>query len=325
LRSKAYPKPGKAKNWIWPVNTVGYLGVLVLRSIQPIPIALLNAGLSKLLPFYPRLRPGQSIRLKNCFSALSFQNSIDVKSYYQMRLKLLLTGIHYHGQSMDPSLLDITGLEHYRKALDSGRPVALLGFHSGVLELLHRIPEKPAGKPFLILTAPAFAPALTTFMAKGRIKDGKEIIWNRTNQPMESHLGHPFYTGLRLLVKQKGVLAMMVDQHPEPQKNSKPLILWGRIVVPYPVRLLKFLINQDFIFVPVTTILQSTGKSSFTYHPIWDFGKEQNSQKQPHPGTDIHARLQKFLENEICTKPDQWNWSYPKIRLSEKRSGTNLT
>ncbi|MDB5104107.1 MAG: Lipid biosynthesis lauroyltransferase [Fibrobacteres bacterium] len=244
---------------------------------------------------YPALRPGHSGRLRDRFAASPFGAALNLRTYYAARMRLLLEGLAIHGASLPASRILVHGESHYRSALAANRPIALIGLHSGVLELLHRVPEAPEGRPFRILTAPAFSPPLTEFMARGRELEGKRILWigNRDQRGLEN--------GLRSVIASNGVLALMADQHPGPAGDCEYLGLWDRIRVPWPARLMRFLASRGFLCVPVSTRLEPDGRSRFDFHPVL---------KEP-DGDGIRA----FLETAITAAPDQWNWSYPKIRI----------
>jgi lauroyl/myristoyl acyltransferase len=155
------------------------------------------------------------------------------------------------------------------------------------------MPEAPIGRPFRILTAPAFSRSLTAFMAQGREGGGKTVLWVGGDGP------RGLERGLRDTASKGGVLALMVDQHPGRQEDVATLDLWDRIRVPWPARLLEFLAAQDFIFIPVSARLEPDGTSLVRYHAaIAD------------PGP---AAIRAFLEAAIEDAPGQWNWSYPKV------------
>lgn len=214
--------------------------------------------------------------------------------YYRLRLRLLLLGLRAHGRTVTATFprLDTHGEAFYAKALASGRPVCLLGLHAGPWELLHRLPRAPADRPFAIATAPAFAPALTAFMAAGREGEGKRILWVGVAGPKGLE------AGLRDILTSKGVLALMVDQVPGPEEECEYVELWERIRAPYPARLLRFLEARGCVFVPISVRL-AQDEAMLTYHGSWDeAGPEQ---------------VRGFLEESIAAAPDQWNWSYPKV------------
>jgi lauroyl/myristoyl acyltransferase len=201
-------------------------------------------------------------------------------------------------------MVRIDGESHYARALAIGRPVALIGLHAGLFELLHRIPRAPEERPFRILTAKAFSPPLTRFMAEGREKDGKKILWagGDGDKGLER--------GLREVAAAKGVLALMADQHPGGSGESGYLRLWDSIAVPYPARLLRFLAVRGFTLLPVSTRLDGNGEVRFRFHPPWNDGLV------PDPaGSDpgLEEQVRRFLEEAIAAAPEQWNWSYPKV------------
>jgi len=253
-----------------------------------------RAVLSPLLLPYHCLRRRHAARLRACFRASPFADRLSLRGYYRLRLGILLHGLRAHGRTVTATFprIDVLGEALYARALASGRPVALLGLHAGPWELLHRLPEAPADRPFAIATAPAFAPALTAYMAEGREREGKRILWvgGAGSKGLES--------GLREILASNGVLALMVDQVPGPEEDCEYMELWGSIRTPYPGRLLRFLETRGCVFVPVSVRLERT-TAVFRYHGAWDAaGPEQ---------------LRGFLEESIAAAPDQWNWSYPKV------------
>ena len=285
-----------------------------LRLLGRLSPVFVQEGLGLLLPVYPWIRSQHARRLRACFAASPFANQLTLPSYYRARLRLLLQGLRQHGRSITTESVAVSGIEHYREALGSGRPVALIGLHTGVLELLHRIPEAPDNRPFLILTAPAFAPALTIYMAGGRQRDGKSIIWNG-RPPIGTSSDSSLIAGLRKVLKTNGVLALMADQNPLGTSKQDFLTLWDRIEVPYPARLLDFLRERDFQFVPVSTLLNPDGRSSFRFHPAWKASVTSSGRPEVMDQASLRTQLRDFLEAGIAAAPEQWNWSYPKIRV----------
>jgi lauroyl/myristoyl acyltransferase len=251
------------------------------------------------------MRPGHASRLRALFASSPVAGRLTLGKYYSMRLRLLLLGLKAHGASVEAGGIGtgattggrplLEGLEHYREALESGRPVALVGLHAGLVERLHRLPPAKGGKPFFILTAPAFSPPLTAYMARGREQEGKRILWlgGKGDRGLEA--------GLRAVIAGKGVLAMMADQHPGAKEDCEFLSLWGSVQVPYPARMFRFLAGQGFLFVPVSTRLYPDGSAPVRFHPAFDAAEPE--------------RIRGFLEQAIAEAPDQWNWSYPKNRV----------
>lgn len=304
MRSADYPKS------VPPLTrVVGGVCVAALKCLRRLPSGAGQALLSPLLPGYPLIRPKHAQRLRACFAASPFGSTLSLDGYYRMRLHLLLKGLRLHGKPASPGPdCRIEGEREFALAADGTRPVALLGLHAGLFEHLHRIPTVPAGKPFLILTAPTFSPALTAFMAQGREAEGKNILW--IGRDGEKGLER----GLRRVIADKGVLALMADQHPGPAVESEYLPLWDRIAVPYPKRLLRFLAAQGFAVVPVSIRLEGEERSVLRFHPAWDNGGGPGIAGEPGLGDElIRDRVRAFLEESIAAAPEQWNWSYPKI------------
>lgn len=276
-----------------------------LSALRLLPAGVTGRVLAPALRLYPLLRPRHAARLKACFAAAPFPASLNLRAYYATRLRLLLRGLACHG---NPSALKVTvhGQRHYRDALEGDRPIALIGLHAGMVELLHRVPEAPPGRPFLILTAPAFSPPLTRFMARGRERDGKRILWvgngkaKRAGRDGTAPGQRGLEQGLRSVIAKNGVLALMADQHPGPAEECEYLMLWNRVRVPWPARLIRFLSDQGFRFVPISTRLIRED-AHVEFHPAL-------------PEADAEG-IRAFLEKAIADAPEQWNWSYPKIGI----------
>ena len=221
--------------------------------------------------------------------------------YYRMRLRLALLSLRHLLRLPDGCTVTIEGEEHYRAALASGRPVLILGWHQGPVELLHRIPhESPlaTGRPAFLLTAKAFAPALTELMKSGRgasrsSATSKEIL-------------HPHsLAGLRRWEKEKGILAMMIDQVPgEPEEWLAPLR--GSVQLPYPGRLLDWLSEKDAEVLVVTVRLETNNRIHFRYALS--------------EAKILREDLPFHLDRSLRAGSEQYNWSYPKIRF--QRDGT---
>jgi hypothetical protein len=287
----------------------GHLAVILLSLVRRMPIQVTRRLLAPALKAYPRLRPGHASRLRACFAAAPFP-SLTLESYYAARLDLLLRGLQLHGAPLPPFLE--TGEAHYRRALAANRPIALIGLHAGLLELQHRIPRAPEDRPFFILTAPAFSPPLTAFMARGRERDGKRILWigegagkgagkdpgKGAGKGAGKSVEKSLENGLRSVLGSNGVLALMADQHPGPAEECEYLRLWDAIRIPWPARLLRFLDGQGAICLPVSTGIDGNGVVRFTYHP---------------PLRPDAENVRAYLESAIAASPEQWNWSYPKI------------
>jgi hypothetical protein len=283
----------------------GRLAVILLSLVRRMPIRVTRRLLAPALKAYPYLRPGHASRLRACFAAGPFP-SLTLEGYYAARLELLLRGLQLHGAPLPPILE--SGEAHYRQALAANRPIALIGLHAGLLELQHRVPRAPEDRPFFILTAPAFSPPLTAFMARGRERDGKRILWigkgagkgagKGPEKSAEKGMEKSLENGLRAVLGSNGVLALMADQHPGPAEECEYLRLWGAIRVPWPARLLRFLDGQGAICLPVSTGIDGDGVVRFTYHP---------------PLRPDAENIRAYLESAIAGSPEQWNWSYPKI------------
>jgi lauroyl/myristoyl acyltransferase len=290
----------------------GHACVFILTALGSLPPKATRIFLSPFLFLYPRLRPAHCARLSARFAASPFRGDLEPARYYAMRLRLLLSGLcaHVRRTAADGAAtvadLEPEGWETYLAALASDRPIALIGLHAGPWEELHRVPPAREGRPFLILTAPAFSPPLTAFMAKGRESGGKSIIW------IGSDGKRGLAAGIRAVQSGRGILALMADQHPDPGEEEW-LSLWDRIRIPYPARLLRSLAAHDFLFMPVSIRISAEGTPLYRFHSPWD-SRDIAGESADIGSMALAAKVRDFLETAIAVAPDQWNWSYPKIR-----------
>jgi hypothetical protein len=268
-------------------SLLGFLAVALLRLIARLPLSLSFATGALLLPLYIPFRRRTRVRL----GRLSRGGlRVAPPAYYRTRLRLALLSLRHLFQRPDGTKVCIEGRERYAAALASGKPVVILGWHQGPVELLHRIPhEDPAavGHPAFLLTAKAFAPALTKLMQHGRAGTRKEIL-------------HPHsLAALKRWEKEKGILALMIDQVPgKPEEWLAPLE--GCVQVPYPGRLLDWLAQRDAEFLVVSVRLENTHDIAFRYEFV--------------DSRLLREDLAFHLDRGLRAAPEQYNWSYPKIR-----------
>lgn len=275
----------------------GFALVATLKALNRLPDrVLITAGLP-FLACYARIRPAKrrlkALRVGGVFAVPT------ADAYYRMRFRLGLFSLRQLlGRS--PSGIAVEGEEHYRAALRTGKPVVLVGWHLGPVEMLHRIPPVPGdGRSFRIVTAPAFAPALTRLLVEGRRQPGKKIVGNDSAG-----------SGFRAWVRDHGVLAVMLDQVPGSPKDYWEL--WkGAVGVPFPASLWNFFARHRVVALPVEAKLLPDGNAVFRYHPALETGDIPASRSQ----------MREVLENSIASAPDQFNWSYPKLRFSDNPSG----
>jgi lauroyl/myristoyl acyltransferase len=215
-----------------------------------------------------------------------------------MRLRLTLLSLKHLRGRPDGCALQVEGREHFIAALRSGKPVVVLGWHQGPVELLHQVPQanariaEPSGtRPFFLMTAKAFAPALTRLMKGGRAGERKEIL-------------HPgSLAGLKRWEQGKGILALMTDQVPgKPEEWLAPLD--GSVQVPFPGRLLDWIAERDAAFLIVSVRLEKRNRIVFRYAPT--------------ESRLLRDDMAFHLDNSLRAAPEQYNWSYPKIRFSTR-------
>jgi lauroyl/myristoyl acyltransferase len=269
----------------------GFLAVTALRLLSRLPPSALVALGTPWIPFYAVIRRGTRRRLAGLRSRVPFVVPSPL-AYYRMRLRLAALSVRHLAARLGDAPVRVEGEEHFRAATASGKPVALLGWHQGPVELLHRHPEPMAGKPFFIATAAAFSPPLSRWMRSGREQAGKETV-NAERLPR----------ALRAWARGGGVLAVMLDQ--VSGDSAGRLALWnGAVEIPFPRNLWDWLTAGDAALLAVSVRLERRGSVLFRYHPLT---------------RDVES-FRGLMEREITGAADQYNWSYPKIRTPETKS-----
>jgi lauroyl/myristoyl acyltransferase len=206
-------------------------------------------------------------------------------AYYRARLRLALLSAG-HGKDLNAT---IEGGAFFAGALSSGKPVLLLGWHQGAVEFLHEIPAKAAGgRPFFVMTASAFAPALAEWMARRRRRHGVRVV-----RPGET-------AALREWARTGGILAVMVDQvSGEPEEWLA--LSGGAVRVPWPGHLIEWAATKDPEILAVSTRLESGGRIVFRYDPV--------------PPRAIKETIGRLLDESLSRAPEQYNWSYGKASV----------
>ncbi len=302
----------------WFIIGSGNLAVTMLRLLPLIPFQFLEKLLQPFLIVYPFFRKNHVRRMKACWKALPFEHTLTVRTYYRNRLRIFLRTLKQHGKDPEGENIIrrflIRGEIHYREALEKNRPIILLGLHLGLFENLHRLPMKPVDRPFGILTAKGFAESLTKYMVKGRELGGKRMVLRKN-----------FSEEVRRVIQQRGILAMMVDQNPEVKSEENSLLLWNKISICYPRRLLEFAVRNGFLILPVATIvakeigrgevgtdwieskIPERAKEGIEFGEPWIFSEGKISKEI------IEEKVRMFLEKHIESLPELWNWSYGKV------------
>jgi len=263
----------------------GVLAVAVLKLLSRFPPNLIVALGTPWLPFYALCRRSVRQRLNSLYSKVS--NFPKPLAYYRMRLRLAALSLRHLTGYDDDLSVRVDGEEHYRAALVNRRPVALLGWHQGPVEMLHHLPPALDQRPSFILTGTGFAPALTRLLDRGRQQTDKRTISLQAQS-----------AALRAWVRQRGVLAVMIDQVP-----GRPLhwlsLLNGKVEIPCPGNLVEWLREHNATCLAVSVRLDEDG-ILFRYQPVVP---------------EIKA-LERLMEIGIGEAPGQYNWSYPKIRTA---------
>ncbi len=279
-------------------HVAGYLCIILIHLFRLIPLYISRYICLSLLPLYRLLRYPHTSRIKNLWQRLPFSKQLKIGTYYRQRLNIYLNLLYSHGKGPSDTTLTIVDGPYFQEAFKTGRPILLCGIHSGPFEWLYKSPQAPEIKtghrPFFTLTASSFSPPLTRYMQTGRLLDGKRAILNNRIQGV-----------LPVIIRQKGILAVMVDQMPGEDKDF--ITLWDQIKVPVHLKLVSWMAQQGALILPITSYLDDNGKPVAAFHPHLNSGTINNK-------AGLENTLRQFLEQAIEEHPLQWNWSYPGLR-----------
>jgi len=286
-------------------RAAGLLAVAILKGIARLPIPLVLACGIPLIPVYLALRPRMWKRLRKAAPTSRQAPAFPVR-YYGMRLRLVLLSLRHLRGLPDGCTHVVENTDLYHAALRTGKPVVLLGWHQGPVELLHRIPHaapEAANRFKVLMTAGAFAPALAGFLYAGRAVDGKLIA-----RPGDK-------TALRRWERERGILAVMVDQVPGlPDAWSE---LESGLEIPWPRRLMEWLEARDPVFLAVSVRWEAGDRILFRFDDIAPCASSSSSLAHDPEGRNaLRDRLGPVMSESLRRAPEQYNWSYGKIGVA---------
>ena len=270
-------------------TTAGHAAVLVLRVLTRLPWTLIRALGEAALPVYAILRARPRPNLA------CLRPPLPPLAYYRARLRLAWLSLRHASGLADGCEHRVEGAAEFDAALASQRHVVLLGWHQGPVELLHAIPARHLrargnGVPCYVLTASAFAPALSDWMAARRAQEGVTVL-----RPEDR-------AGLRAFAREGGVLAVMADQVPGTPEDRIPLR--DGLTAPYPVRLLEWLAPLHPAFLSVAVRVDGN-VIRFRYDTL--------------DADHLKASLSARITESLRFAPEQYNWSYGKIKREADR------
>ncbi len=296
------PRSGPLRRTLAPRLLAGHLAVAVLTLIARLPLGITRFIGTALLPLYLPFRPRTRAKL------MRYCPQVGPLRYYRTRLQLALLSIRHATQRPDHCLHHVENPHAFDDALATQRPVVLLGWHQGPVELLHKIPASQLDRTrtrmggrrgFHLMTASAFSPPLADWMASGR--RGGHRVPTRVIRPNDS-------LALREWVRTRGVLAVMIDQVPGIPEDV--LVLGnGMPAVPWPRRLMEWVIAQEVEILVVTALWKpSDGTHAqtvrFRYQGVSPARSTHEAVKQ---------RVGVLMSDALARAPEQYNWSYGKI------------
>jgi lauroyl/myristoyl acyltransferase len=273
------------KRWI-----LGLLSVALLRLVACLPLRVATQAGLCLLPVYIPLRHITCERLRRL--------GLSPPAYYRTRLRLALLSLRHLLGKPDGLKVRVEGGELYAAAQATGRPIVLLGWHQGPVELLHRVPSRSTGRPFFVMTAGAFSPVLARLMANGRA-EGRA---SGAERGAKAVIRPDSLSGLRAWERDRGVLAVMVDQVRGRPEEWLSFRAGPRAVAhaPWPKRLLEWVLERRPEVLAVSARLEGN-VVRFRYEAV-----DPNALKE-----DVAAKI----EAALARAPTQYNWSYPKMRI----------
>lgn len=270
-------------------HLLGGLAVFALELAARLPMRLALALGGALLPLYAPFRFATRRKLR------ALRPPVGPLAYYHMRLRLALLSVRQATGREDGYRRAIEGEDLYSRVLSSGKPVLLLGWHQGPVELLHAIPAAASsGRPFFVVTASAFSPVLAEWMARGRERTGVRVV-------------RPEETGkLRAWAREGGVLAVMIDQVPGRPEEYLSL-RDGAMNVPWPGRLIDWALARNPEILVVSARLAGGRRVAFRYARC-----RAESAKED---------VRDLMDDALARAPEQYNWSYGKVSLLSTADG----
>lgn len=301
------PRPGLLRRTLSPRLIAGHLAVIALSLTARLPLRLTRVLGTALLPLYLPFRRRTRATLRR------YTPHLTPLHYYRTRLQLALLSLRHATNRPDGCRHHVENTFLLDDALATGRPVVLLGWHQGPVELLHKVPAahldqgtRSGGERGLyLMTASAFSPPLAEWMASGR----------RAGRRAPMRLIRPGDTlALREWIKTCGLLAVMVDQVPgAPDDVLVPGT--GMPAVPWPRRLMEWILAQDVEVLAISALWRPGRTCSgprdqilIRYHPVGGAGIAQNVVKN---------RVAAAMHRALKQAPGQYNWSYGKIGSPE--------
>jgi lauroyl/myristoyl acyltransferase len=264
---------------------LGHLSVGILNLTGRLPIGVSLSIGTVFLPFHIPFRHRTRAKLR------SLRPPVGVFAYYRMRLRLALLSVRRALRKPDGCTITIQGAGSFADALSSGKPVLLLGWHQGPVELLHGIPAEAArDRSRFVMTSTAFSPILAEWMARGRQRAGTRVV-----RPEAT-------ASLREWARNNGVLAVMVDQvRGEPEEWLS--LGSGSVRVPWPGRLIDWAAARNPEVLAVSVHLESAGRIVFRYDPV--------------APESVKEMVTKLMDEALMRAPEQYNWSYGKASVKE--------
>ncbi len=282
---------------------LGCLCIFLLEIIKRAPLSFLKFISKILLPAYLLLRHKHCEKLKVLWN--KSQINLDLQTYYNNRINTALHYVKSHFYQRNLDLLEIRGKEHINKLLHLNQPIVLCGIHCGPFELQHQIPFReqllPGSGPKILVANPAFSLALESYVHKIRKQSEIQLI-----PP------HRLGKHLKSWVLNNGVLAMMVDQCPPPQKWK--LKLFNHLEIPVPLKTLQWCGQKKAALLPISSYWEAEKPILEFHKPL--LPKNGVPDSKDDENSKVENFVKTFLESQILAHPAQWNWSYPPLKTA---------
>lgn len=286
---------GKLKRKSWSRQMAGCLtiglGYCLANSHRFVVIALAA-------PLYTVhiLLSNEYKRYRKTQNSLPSKGALSLPSFVKVRLTTYHQFLQYLFKKtrIAPTIL---GLEKWESTqLDSKNgnsiPIVLLGCHQGVVDWMFQAIPVYGGRRFTVITAPAFAQNVTTFMTQARKSPYHDFFVQGDSSPFL----------LRKALQCGDVVGFLIDNNP--QEDGTLVEFSPGLAVPVPMKLLLWAQKQGAHFFTVhwtdahCNFLQLTELKS--NQVIWDEKKWE-------------SKLSHFMRECVARAPQLWNWGYPKI------------
>ncbi len=197
-------------------------------------------------------------------------------------------------------LFEHVGWQHYEQAMQKGRGVIVVTAHFGNFDLL-ACAEALSGVPLHIVTREQHVGSINSYWMSQRARFGLGLL------PVKNSA----FRILKLL-RAKQAVALVIDQHMPPGRGiAVPFFSRPASTTHAPAILA---LSTGAPILPVTIERLSGGRHKVTIDSEVEINQANDRQAEVERVT---IELNRWLEDKICERPDQWLWIHRRWKLQK--------